>query len=98
MNVYDEFLDSISSHANPNQNLSPCLLALWWLKKGDWEKAHNIAQDMGNTNGDWIHAHLHRVEGDLGNAAYWYRRAGKPVKQKENLDKEWEELVKQFLS
>jgi hypothetical protein len=53
---------------------------------------------MGNTNGDWIHAHLHRVEGDLGNAAYWYRRAGKPVKQKENLDKEWEELVKQFLS
>ena len=98
MSAYEEFLDSITTQANPKQNLSHCLMALWWVKKGDWEKAHNIAQDMGNANGDWIHAHLHRVEGDLGNAAYWYSRARKPVKQKENLDEEWEELVKEFLS
>ena len=98
MSAYEEFLDSITTQANPKQNLSSSLMALWWVKKGDWEKAHNIAQDMGNVNGDWIHAHLHRVEGDLGNASYWYRRARKPVKQKENLDEEWEELVKEFLS
>ena len=49
-------------------------------QKGNWEKAHNIAQDIETNDGSWIHAYLHRVEGDLGNAAYWYRRAGKSVK------------------
>ena len=56
-----------------------------------------MAQDAGSQAGDWIHAYLHRVEGDLGNAAYWYRRAGKPAKGKESLEEEWEELVTLFL-
>ena len=57
--------------------------SLWWAKKGNWEKAHNIAQDIATNDGSRIHAYLHRVEGDLGNAAYWYRRAGKCVKTNE---------------
>jgi hypothetical protein len=53
--------------------------ALRLLSSGDWKAAHAIAQDDDSAEAAWVHAHLHRVEGDLGNAAYWYRRAGKPV-------------------
>jgi hypothetical protein len=56
------------------------LQALWWAGKGDWERAHQCAQQQeGDPACDWVHAFLHRVEGDLGNAGYWYRRAGKPA-------------------
>jgi hypothetical protein len=55
------------------------LLALWWDGKGDWERAHAIAQDVDGAEGAWVHAYLHRKEGDLGNAAYWYRVAGRGV-------------------
>jgi hypothetical protein len=55
------------------------LLALWWDAKGDWEKAHGIAQDVARADGAWVHAYLHRKEGDLGNAGYWYQRAGRDV-------------------
>jgi hypothetical protein len=56
------------------------LQALWWAGKGDWERAHQCAQQQeGDPACDWVHAYLHRVEGDLGNAGYWYRRAGKPA-------------------
>ena len=72
-----EFLHSIESDPQPDSTLCVELQALWWVKKGDWERAHDLAQDAGTRNGDWIHAHLHRVEGDLGNASYWYSRAGK---------------------
>jgi hypothetical protein len=65
--------------ASPPDSLSPPLRALWHLAKGDWETAHQVAQDAPDPDGAWVHAHLHRVEGDLGNAAYWYRRAGRPV-------------------
>ena len=67
-------------------------------KKGNWEKSHDLAQEVENEDGSWIHAYLHRVEGDLGNAAYWYRRAQKPIKQRESLEDEWLELAKYFLS
>jgi hypothetical protein len=60
--------------------LSPPLRALWHVARGDWDAAHGIAQQHeGNPTHDWVHAHLHRVEGDLGNARYWYRRAGRPM-------------------
>ena len=94
---YEEFLKSVSMQDLPPDGLSVCLQSLWWSKKGDWDKAHDLAQDEGSKNGDWIHAYLHREEGDLGNAAYWYNRASKPVKQKDNLNDEWEELVRYFL-
>lgn len=59
--------------------LSPPLLALWHDARGDWERAHEACQRAGSCEGDWVHAYLHRKEGDPGNAAYWYARAGRPV-------------------
>ncbi|TDX67687.1 hypothetical protein EDE12_1011239 [Methylosinus sp. sav-2] len=58
--------------------LSPPLLALWKNAKGDWDGAHKCVDTSSETDAMWVHAFLHRAEGDLGNAAYWYARAGKP--------------------
>ena len=72
------------------------LLALWWDAKGDWERAHEVAQDVDEADGAWVHAYLHRKEGDLGNAAYWYRRAGRAVASGD-LRVEWEGIVGEML-
>ena len=65
---------------SPPADLSRPLLALWHLARGDWDRAHGVAQeDETDPDCAWVHAHLHRVEGDLGNARYWYRRAGRPA-------------------
>jgi len=90
-----EFLSSIEEREEPASEWTNELKALWWCKKGNWVKAHDLAQDAGSREGDWIHAHLHRVEGDLGNASYWYSRAGKP-KACSNLVDEWEEIVREL--
>lgn len=66
--------------------------ALWWDAKGDWTRAHECAQAQEDRDGAWVHAYLHRKEGDAGNAAYWYRRAGKPMPTGA-LEAEWEALV-----
>jgi hypothetical protein len=87
----DAFEDSLRD-AVPPQDVSPPLAALWWAAKGDWDKAHAITQDDGSTDAAWVHAYLHRVEGDLGNASYWYRRAGQPVASNA-LDAEWTGIV-----
>jgi hypothetical protein len=84
------------SNSTPPTGLSDLLKALWYDGKGDWEASHNIAQDIHTQDGSWIHAYLHRKEGDLGNASYWYNRASKPV-AKVSLAEEWEQLVKSFL-
>jgi hypothetical protein len=76
----------------PPSGLSPALEALWYDAQGNWEAAHNALQDEQSGNGAWVHAYLHRKEGDLSNAAYWYRRAGKPVATTA-LDDEWAALV-----
>jgi len=73
------------------------LLALWWDGKGDWESAHNVAQDIHTADGSWIHAYLHRKEGDLGNAAYWYSRARRPV-ARGDLAAEWQSIVAEMLA
>jgi hypothetical protein len=66
--------------ASPPAGVGPPLEALWWDAKGDWDEAHRCAQrEETSTAGAWVHAYLHRKEGDLANAGYWYRRAGKPV-------------------
>ncbi len=65
--------------ASDGKEFTGALLALWWDAKGDWERAHEIAQDVSGADGAWVHAYLHRKEGDLGNAAYWYRRAGREM-------------------
>ena len=72
------------------------LLALWWDGKGNWEKAHEIAQDVTGSDGAWVHAYLHRKEGDEGNAGYWYRRAGR-VGARGDLKLEWEAIVTEML-
>lgn len=90
-----EFQASLSQSAPPDA-LSPALQALWCAANGDWHRAHDLTQPGGPAL-DWVHAYLHRVEGDLGNAAYWYRRAGKPVATGA-LDDEWAALAAALLA
>ena len=92
---FETFKAGLAESAPPAA-LKPHLKALWYDGKQDWEMSHNIAQDISDDNGSWIHAYLHRKEGDAGNAGYWYRKARKPFPQ-ESLDKEWEALVKALL-
>lgn len=93
--VFEEFRSTLSADGPP-ADISPLLAALWWDAKGDWAKAHEIAQEIESPGAAWVHAYLHRKEGDEGNAGYWYRHAGKPH-SKAMLDAEWEELVLAFL-
>jgi hypothetical protein len=74
----EEFARSLGKEEAPVQ-LGPALCALWWAGKRDWERAHALVMDDESAAAAWVHAHLHRIESDLGNAAYWYRRAGQPV-------------------
>jgi hypothetical protein len=85
------FCDSTAAAAPP-AGLGEPLRALWWDRKGDWTKAHEAAQEDEGPAGCWVHAYLHRKEGDLGNAGYWYRRAGKPVATG-GLDEEWQAIA-----
>jgi hypothetical protein len=80
------------SETTPAAALSPPLAALWWAAKGDWHQAHKIVQDESDRESAWVHAYLHRVEGDLGNAGYWYRQAGQPA-AKDALEAEWQRIV-----
>ncbi len=91
-----EFKSSISQ-STPLPNLNPLLQALWFDAKGDWHAAHTVAQEIETKDGAWVHAYLHRKEGDLSNAAYWYNKASKPVCKK-SLHDEWEEIVSVLLS
>ena len=88
------FRASLSASAPPS--LPPALLALWWDAKGDWERAHDCAQNDEGGAGDWVHAYLHRKEGDAGNAAYWYRRARKPIATG-SLEDEWQAIARRLL-
>lgn len=84
------------SAAEPPANLSRGLRALWLDARGNWDGAHDAAQADEGGAGDWVHAYLHRKEGDTANAAYWYRRARKPVSQA-SLDEEWAEIASALL-
>jgi hypothetical protein len=84
------------SDAAPAPSLEPPLAALWWAAKGQWDAAHKIVQDEDTVDAAWVHAYLHRVEGDLGNAGYWYRQANQPV-AKDSLEAEWERIVSALL-
>jgi hypothetical protein len=92
----DEFKSSLSL-AEPPDGLSQYEKALWYAGKGDWVNAHNIVQELNDQPSAQIHAFLHRKEGDLSNARYWYDKAGSPMPTA-SLDKEWEELVAFFLT
>ncbi|HVW78901.1 MAG TPA: hypothetical protein VHB45_14905 [Alloacidobacterium sp.] len=90
------FIASLNREAPP-QDLSPLLQALWWDAKGDWTRAHEITQEIESPDAAWVHAYLHRKEGDIWNAGYWYRRAGKQ-ESSHDLNTELQEIVEQLLA
>jgi len=89
---YKELIDSLSKD-NPPEQINGILKSLWHDAKGNWEKAHSIVQEIDNPDGSWVHAYLHRKEGDLSNAGYWYSRAGRKAAGG-LLQDEWESIVK----
>ena len=90
----EQFRATLSADASPT--VVPALQALWYDARGDWDKAHEMANSIADSTGAWVHAYLHRKEGDLGNAAYWYDRAGQPVPT-DSLDAEWDRITRALL-
>ena len=95
---FNEFEHSLARSAHPPTSLNAPLRALWLDAKGDWHGAHALAQveEGDDRAGAWVHAYLHRKEGDEANAAYWYARSGRPVATGD-LGLEWREMVKELL-
>ena len=91
-----EFRHSVLSEEPPS-HLSFALAGLWWDAKGNWKRAHESAQQDEDPSGSWVHAYLHRKEGDASNAGYWYRRAGKLPAQG-SLEEEWLDIAESSLS
>jgi hypothetical protein len=92
---FEEFKSTLAAATPPD--VAPLLRALWHDAKGDWDKAHEIAQGVDDKSGAWVHAYLHRKEGDVSNAAYWYRQAGKPVAT-DSLEDEWNRIATALLT
>jgi len=93
--TFDEFKVSLQE-AKPPKEISNLLAALWHDAHGNWDAAHNLVQDIDTTSAAWIHAYLHRKEGDRSNAQYWYYQANKKMPTY-TLEQEWQELVNEFL-
>jgi len=93
--TFEQFNQSLSQSSAPSA-ISEHLKALWYDAKGDWEKSHQMIQDIDDANAEWIHAYLHRKEGDIGNADYWYRRAGKK-RPAVTLEQEWEIIAREII-
>ena len=91
----DEFKASLKDQKPPA--VAVPLIALWHDGRGDWNSAHRVAQEIDGTTGAWVHAYLHRKEGDIGNARYWYGRAGQP-EATGSLDAEWEQIASALLA
>jgi hypothetical protein len=90
------FMTIAEFEAAGSEEFTGALLALWWDGKGDWVRAHEVAQDVAGADGAWVHAYLHRKEGNPGNAAYWYGQAGRRV-GRGDLRTEWEGIVGEML-
>lgn len=93
--IFEKFQEICAQEAPPEE-LNPLLTAMWHDFRGDWDSAHSLAQDVPTSDGSWVHAYLHRKEGDPANASYWYSRAGKP-KPDISLEKEWEQISRVLL-
>ena len=89
------FKESLQN-SSPENTLSPVLKSLWYDGKGDWNRAHAEVDHLGDREAAWVHAYLHRKEGDIWNADYWYARA-KKIRPGCSLDEEWEQLVEAFV-
>ncbi len=94
--TFDQFKNLVSDNQNPPADLPPLLCALLCDARGDWDGGHKIAQDIESSSAAWVHAYLHRKEGDLGNAGYWYRKAGRP-ECRTSLPEEWESIARHLL-
>ena len=94
----EELAASAENDSEPPPGLSPEGQALWHAKAGNWDASHDIAQDIGSAMGSWIHAHLHLIEGDIGNAGYWYSRAGKPASNPDQIPDEWKVIATSVLA
>ncbi len=90
----EEFQKSLLTKTPPV--VSDALLVLWYDAKDDWQRAHEIAQDLHTAEGAWVHAYLHRKEDDTTNAPYWYRQANQPMPSY-SLAEEWEEITRALL-
>ena len=93
---FTRFKESLARDEPPS-GLSLPLQALWWDAKGDWDKAHACAQEDRGAAGAWVHAYLHRKEGDAGNARYWYGQAKRPAVKDAPLEAEWEDIAQAFI-
>lgn len=93
-----ELRTSATSDTTAPVGLSNEALALWHTKKGNWDEAHSIAQDIHTSMGSWIHALLHVIEGDQWNADYWFSKAGKPSRKPKDVDALWDEIAAKVLS
>jgi len=93
----DQLSASALTDPVPPADLSPEGRALWFTRRGDWEQAHLIAQNIETPTGAWIHALLHLIEGDLSNARYWFIEAGRPAKQPAQSDDLWTEIAGEVL-
>ncbi len=95
MENLNQFKESLNAE-QPNAGLSPQLKSLWYDGAGNWDKAHAEVDHLNDQSSAWVHAYLHRKEGDTWNADYWYRRASK-TRPNISLDEEWEQLVLEFI-
>lgn len=96
---FDELQQSVARDSAPPANASQLVQALWHDARGDWDRAHECAQEEHSRDGSWVHAYLHRKEGDLGNAGYWYARAGRPMPpQSVTLAAEWAEIARALVA
>jgi hypothetical protein len=96
---FEELQQSIGRDTAPPGDLSMAVQALWHDARGDWESAHNCAQDDHSPDGSWVHAYLHRKEGDRGNAGYWYSRANRPMPANGvKLEDEWTAIVRALVA
>lgn len=93
--TYDEFILTIETDEQPS-NLPLYIQALWWDAKGSWDKAHSLIDSLDDKNSCRVHAYLHRKEGDIWNADYWYRRAN-AQRPSVSLDEEWKDITMQLL-
>ena len=92
--THADFTQSVETDSAPPAALSNPEKALWLVKNDQWDASHAVVDDIPGEIGSWIHAHLHLIEGDLGNAGYWYRRANRPARSRKEIDAEWEELAR----
>lgn len=93
---FDDFKATLSATA-PDAHINELLQALWWTANDDWDRAHNIVKTKSSNDAYWIHAHLHRQEGDLSHSRYWYSRA-KRVMPDSSCGAEWEAITRELLN